>query len=221
MSVTIHVWSDIVCPWCFVGARRLLRAIEEFGEPVDLEWHSFELDPARTNEKYPGRGDAERLARKYGMPLERARGMTRDMTALGQKEGIPFALDQTLTLQSFDAHRLLHFAAEARLQTELEMRLFEAHFTEGVDCGNPSELIRLATAVGLDAERAASVLASDTHSGDVRADEDGARELGIRGVPFFLFGRYAVSGAQPMEVLLSALDRAHLDGDQDADQPDA
>ncbi len=221
MSVTIHVWSDIVCPWCFVGARRLLFAIEEFGEPVDLEWHSFELDPARTNEKYPGRGDANRLARKFGMPLERAQAMTRDMTELGKKEGIPFALDQTLTLQSFDAHRLLHFAREAGRQTELKMRLFEAHFTQGIDCGDASELIRLATEVGLDADGAASVLAGDTHATDVRDDEDAARELGIRGVPFFLFGRYAVSGAQQKEVLLSALDRAHLDGDSTGEQTDA
>lgn len=216
MSPVVHVWSDVVCPWCFIGKRRLEAALRRFGEPVEVVYHSFELDPGRSAEKLRGLDEAERLAKKYGMPVERARQMQSNMQATGAKDGIEFRPEGGRTLQSFDAHRLLHFAKEHGKQVELKERIFEAQWVEGVDCGEASELVRLAESVGLDPDRAMAVLASDQFAAEVREDEEAARQLGITGVPFFVIGRYGVSGAQSADVLLAALDRAHLDQPEEA-----
>lgn len=212
--LTVHVWSDVVCPWCFLGKRRLERAISEFGEPVDVVWHSFELDPLRRAERAPEKNAAERLASKYGMPTERAVTMMRQMQERGKADGIEFSLEGGRTLQSFDAHRLLQFALSTGKQGELKERFFVAHFTETRDLGDKEVLVQLCGEVGLDEPAVRKVLDSDAFSDEVRSDEEAARQLGVTGVPFFVIGRYGVAGAQSAEALLQALDRARLEVDE-------
>jgi predicted DsbA family dithiol-disulfide isomerase len=215
VSLTVHVWSDVVCPWCFLGKRRLERAISEFGEEVEVIWHSFELDPLRRAERTPDKTAPERLAEKYGMPVERARLLMEQMRERGKADGIEFALERGNTLQSFDAHRLLQFALLAGKQAELKERFFVAHFTETLDLGVGDVLVRLAGEVDLDRSEVRRILDSDAFTQEVRGDEEAARQLGVTGVPFFVIGRYGVAGAQSTEVLLQTLDRAHLEIDEE------
>ena|SRR5690606_7488180 len=203
--LTVHVWSDVVCPWCYLGKRRLEVAIEKLGAPVETVWHSFELDPRRTAEKQGEKSAAERLAQKYGMPLESALVMMEQMEERGRAEGIEFSLPGTKTLQSFDAHRLLHYSATENKQPELVERIFRAHFTETLDVGSWDVLAQLAHEVGLDADTARQVLESGQYEDAVRSDEAAAQQLGITGVPFFVIGAYGISGAQPSDVLLDVL----------------
>jgi len=209
MALTVHVWSDVACPWCFVGKRRLEAAMEKFGEAVDVEWHSFELDPSRGSKD--DLGYAERLAKKYGFPLSRAQGMLVQMTQTGQKDGIVFDFGKAVPASTFDAHRLIQLAGDRSLQNQLEERLFKAYFSEGVDLGDHAQLTRVAVEAGLDTDEVAAVLASDQYADEVAADKAAARELGVSGVPFFVIGRYGVSGAQPTEHLLQVLDRANAE----------
>ena len=205
----VEIWSDIACPWCYVGKRRWERALADFAhrEDVAVTWRSFELDPgAPARHAEP---QAELLARKYGTTRQQAEGMNARMTAEAAKEGLLFRLDRVQVGNTFDAHRLLHEAAAHGLRDRLVERLFAAYLAEGEALGEHEVLARLAAEVGLDAELARGVLASDRHADSVRADERQARRLGITGVPFFVLdGRLGVSGAQPPEVLLDALTQA-------------
>jgi predicted DsbA family dithiol-disulfide isomerase len=212
MSVAVHIWSDVVCPWCYVGLRRLERALGEARVEAELTFHSFELDPERLNERTPKLTAAERLARKYGRTLADAERMIAQMREVGAREGIAFEPSGGRTLQSFDAHRLLHLALDAGRQRALKERLLRAHFEEGQDVGDDAVLAGLAAEVGLDPTRTARVLAGDDYAASVRADERSARELGIRGVPFFLIGPFGLSGAQPPAVLRDALEQARAAG---------
>ncbi|HSC88967.1 MAG TPA: DsbA family oxidoreductase [Polyangiaceae bacterium] len=209
MSLKVHVWSDVACPWCYIGKRRLEAAVEKFGDQVEVEWHSFELDPKRGPR--PRVGHAEMLAKKYGVPEARAQSMIDNVTRVAAQDGLDFQLEKSVPASTFDAHRLIQLARARGKQPELEERLFRAYFTEGVDVASASELTRLGADAGLDVDEIAAVLASDDFSDEVQQDKDAARELGITGVPFFVIGRYGVSGAQPAEQLLQVLDRANAE----------
>ena len=203
----VEVWSDVVCPWCYVGKRRLERGVELFGEPVEVEFRSFELDPSAPRVQ---EGSArEHLMAKYGWNEERLDAMQARIKGIGAGEGLDLRVDETRRGNSFDAHRLLWLAKERGLQPELKERLMRAYFTESEPIGEPEVLSRLAVEVGLDADEVAEVLASDRYADEVRGDEVLAAQIGINGVPFFVVGgRYAVSGAQPAELLLQALETA-------------
>jgi predicted DsbA family dithiol-disulfide isomerase len=209
MSLKVHIWSDIVCPWCYVGKRRFEKAVAEFGEPVEVQWHSFELDPTRGDRG--SLGYVERLAKKYRMPQERAQGMIDTMVITGNNEGISFDFSRAVPASSFDAHRLTHLALAHSLQDALKERLFRAHFCEGIAMDDHAELTRLAVEVGLDADEVAAVLASTQYADDVQADKEEAQSLGVTGVPFFVIGSYGVAGAQTPEKLLQVLDRAYTE----------
>ncbi len=209
-TLHIDVWSDIACPWCHVGKRRLEAALELFPhrDAVEVVWHAFELDPAapRSSEAAPY---AARLARKYGTSVADADLMIRRMTATAAQDGLDFHFETIRPGNTFDAHRLLHLAHTRGLQDLLKERLFLAYLSEGEAIGEPEVLARLAIEVGLEADEVHRVLAGDAFTHEVRADEDEARRLGIRGVPFFVFdGRTAVSGAHPADTLLAALTTA-------------
>lgn len=207
-ELRIDVWSDIACPWCYVGKRRLEAALAAFPErdAVTLIWHAFELDPAAPRSLDPSQSYAARLARKYGSSVAQAELMIRRMTETAAADGLDFHFETIRPGNTFDAHRLLHLALLRGKQDALKERLFRAYLTEGEPIGEPAALARLAADVGLDPVEVQQVLAGDAHADAVRADEETARRLGIRGVPFFvLAGRYAVSGAQPSDVLLGAL----------------
>jgi predicted DsbA family dithiol-disulfide isomerase len=216
MALSVHVWSDVVCPWCFVGKRRFERAAREFGNPVAITWHSFELDPQGSHLARPGLSAPERLANKYGMPVERAVAMMDQMKRTGEPERIRFNLIDGKTRSSFDAHRLLHLALGHRRQSALKERLLSAHFEEAQDCSDHQVLVQLADDVGLDSNEVRAVLASDRYAENVRADQAMAREMNITGVPFFVVGQYGVSGAQSSATFQQILDRAYVEQSPDS-----
>jgi len=203
----VEVWSDVVCPWCYIGKRRLERAIEGHEGEVDVLWRSFELDPSSPTE--PSGPLDEELAAKYGTTLEGARDMLERMTRAGAEEGLELNFDRARRGNTLDAHRVLHYGAAHGVRHELKERLFRAYMTEGRPISDRAELARLAADVGLDAGAVRRMLDTDELVDEVRLDEARAREIGIRGVPFFLVeGRLGVSGAQPPEILREALRRA-------------
>ncbi len=213
MTLSIDVWSDIACPWCYVGKRRLEAALEGLEEPVALRWRAFELDPSAPRERDPGTSYAARLAAKYGRSVAEAEGMIEQMTRTAAEDGLDFRFDRIRPGNTFDAHRLLHMALEHEKQDALKERLFRAYLTEGEPIGDPDTLVRLAADVGLDAEEVRGVLGSEAFAAEVRDDEAQAAAIGIRGVPFFVFGkRLAMSGAGTPESLRETIDRALSEG---------
>ena len=204
--LAIDIWSDIACPWCWVGKRRLEEAVGAFEGEVALTWRAFELDPGAPAEAPEGVDYAGRLAAKYGTGRDEAQAMIDRMVGVGRSVGVEMRFDRIRPTNTFSAHRLLAWAAGLGRQAELEERLFSAYLSEGLAISDPGVLRELAESVGLDSGAAATVLASDAYAEEVREDEARAARLGIRGVPFFVFGnRYGVSGAQPAESLLEAM----------------
>jgi predicted DsbA family dithiol-disulfide isomerase len=202
----VEIWSDIACPWCYVGKRRFEAALADFEhrDDVRITWRSFELDPSAPAEREGER--AARLAEKYGMTIERAREMERQMTETAAGEGLDFHLDIQRSGTTFDGHRLIHLAAEHGLQDAMKERLLRAYFTEGQLMSDPDTLVRLAGEVGLDPEEARQMLASDRYSQAVREDERTASQFGISAVPTFVIDRaIGASGAHPPEALLQLL----------------
>ncbi len=210
-KLRIDVWSDIACPWCYVGKRRLEAALARFPrrDAVEVVWRAFELDPSAKRVQGTEVSYAERLAKKYGVPVAKAEAMIRQMTEVGAADGLDLRFDKVRPGNTFDAHRVLHLAAERGAQDAVKERLLRGYMTEGEAIGEPEVLARLAGEAGLDPDEVRAALASDAHAREVRADEAEAREIGITGVPFFAFGgRYGVSGAQPAEALLGVLQKA-------------
>jgi predicted DsbA family dithiol-disulfide isomerase len=204
--VRVEVWSDVVCPWCYVGKRRLESALERFDrrDEVEVVWRSFELDPAAPRERESSA--AEHLARKYGMSAEQVAASWARLTAVADAEGLEFHHDRARGGSTFDAHRLIHLGAEHGLQDEVKERLLRGYFTESLPIGAPEVLERLGVEAGLPPHEIAEVLATDRFADAVREDERRARLLGIAGVPFFAIDdRYGVSGAQSADLLLEAL----------------
>jgi predicted DsbA family dithiol-disulfide isomerase len=207
----VEIWSDVVCPWCYVGKRQFEAALAQFehADAVEVTWRSFELD--RTASRSPAEQGqyAQRLAKKYGSSLEQAQGMIDNMTAVAASVGLDFRFDLARPGNTFDAHRLLHLALARGLQDPLKERLDRATFSEGLRVSDHDELTALAVEVGLDEAEVREVLAGDRYTTDVLADEERAAELDITGVPFFVVdGRFGISGAQTPDRLLRALDRA-------------
>jgi predicted DsbA family dithiol-disulfide isomerase len=208
----VEIWSDIVCPWCYLGKKRFERALESFPhrDEVEVVYRSFELDPSAP----PGvtTATADHLASKYGMTPEQARGAQQEMEQRAAQDGLAFRMGNLRSGNTRDAHRLLQLARAAGRQDELAERLHRAHFTEEASIFDHATLTELAVAAGLDRDEVARVLASDAYAADVEDDEATAAALGVSGVPFFVLDRrYAISGAQPAEVMTQALERAWAD----------
>jgi predicted DsbA family dithiol-disulfide isomerase len=204
----IEIWSDIACPWCYIGRRRFEKALNQFEhrDQVEIVWRSFQLDPNAPRE-YKGTIN-DMLVEKKGIDHRRAEALHAQLTALAAQEGLVYHFDRVRPGNSFDAHRLLHLAAHHHLQSEMKERLQKAYFTEGLSYSDPDTLVRLGVEVGLDADETRKMLETDAYSADVRADSRRAQMLGISGVPFFLFDeKYAISGAQPVELFLTTLER--------------
>jgi predicted DsbA family dithiol-disulfide isomerase len=206
--VHVEIWSDIACPWCYVGKRRFEAALAAFAhrDEVRVTWRSFELDPAAPAER--GGDRAAHLAEKYGTSLEQARAMQRQMTEVAAGEGLDFHFELAREGSTFDAHRLLHLAAAHDLQDALEERLMRAYLSEGELMSDHDALVRLAGEAGVPEDEAREVLASERFAGDVREDERTADRLGITAVPFFVVDRaIGAAGAQSPEVLGELLRR--------------
>ena len=205
----VEIWSDIACPWCYVGKRRFEKALAEYEQrdEVTVEWRSFELDPASPAER-PQDGTTH-LAEKYGMSREQALEMQRGMAQTAAAEGLRFDFDRQRGGNTFDAHRLLHLAKAHGLQDALGERLFDSYMRQGGLMSDHDTLHRLAFEAGLPEDEVVDTLASERFADDVREDERTARSFGISGVPFFVVDRqYGASGAQPPELLLQLLRQA-------------
>lgn len=214
----VEIWSDVVCPWCYIGKRRFESALARFEQrdQIEVEFRSFELNPNAQAD--PGTGLDEMLARKYGLGLEQARTLNARVVKAAAGEGLEFRLDIARPGNTFDAHRLIHLAAAQGKQAAMKDRLMSAYFTEGKAIGDRDSLVEVAVEVGIDHERARSVLDGDEFAGEVRADEREASELGITGVPLFVINRrYGISGAQPPEVMLDALETAWSEARAESD----
>ena len=210
-KLRVDVWSDVACPWCFVGKRRLEAALERFphGDEVEVVWHSFELDPAAPREHASSGSYAERLAKKYGFPVAQAQARISQMTETAKADGIAFDFEHIRPGNTFDAHRLIHLGEELGQQDAVKERFLQGYLSEGEAIGDPGALQRLAVEAGLPAAEVERVLSTDAFAKEVRGDEENARELGISGVPFFVLNqRLALSGAQPADVFLDALAQA-------------
>lgn len=205
----VEIWSDVVCPWCAIGKRRFEKALAQFAhrDDVDVRWRSFELDPSAPAELAEDLTD--HLAAKYGVGRAQAEQMHAQMTERAAADGWDFHFEHAKPGNTFNAHRLLHLAADRGLQDAVKERLFGAYLVEGERIGDPETLARIGAEAGLDADEASEVLAGDRYADDVRADEQQARAYGISGVPFYVIDeKYGVSGAQPAEALLQVLDTA-------------
>lgn len=205
MVMKLEIWSDVVCPWCWIGKRRVERALAAFPhrDQVEVTWRSFLLDPTATSD---GRPVNQRLADKYGVSLAEADAMNARVTAIAAQDGLDYHLDRAVSASTVNAHRLLHHATEHDRGEELQEKLFDAYFSQGVDLGEDEALVRLAVDAGLDADEVRSLLAGDAYLDAVQADLAQARAYGISGVPFVVIdGRLGVSGAQPVEVFAEAL----------------
>ncbi|HEY2657427.1 MAG TPA: DsbA family oxidoreductase [Solirubrobacteraceae bacterium] len=202
----VEIWSDIACPWCYIGKRHLEAAMAQFehADEVRLTWRSFELDPAAPAQ-IPG--DAPTLlAHKYGVSVEQARQMQQRVTDAAAGDGLDYHLEQTRLGSTFDAHRIIHLAREHGLQDAMKERLLRARLSEGRLISDPETLVELAVAVGLPEDEVRDTLAGDRFAAAVREDEETARRFGITGVPMFVVDReLGASGAQPPELLLSLL----------------
>ncbi|WP_338532460.1 DsbA family oxidoreductase [Paenibacillus peoriae] len=207
--MNIEVWSDYMCPFCYIGKRRLEQVLQQFPHrnEVQLTFKSFELNPNAVRDS--GKTINEELSAKYGVSLQEAQAMNDRMNENARSAGLDYNIHTMVPTNSLDAHRLTLWAQTQGKMLELSERLFQAVFIEGKHTGDHEVLVALATEVGLDQKEAAAILASDRFTDEVRADEAEGAELGVQGVPFFVFDRkFAISGAQPEEVFHDALQKA-------------
>jgi len=216
----VDIWSDVVCPFCYIGKKRLEHVAEEAGIELEIHWHSFELDP-----NAPAKHDTsntERLAKKYGRSYAEMEEMERNVAAMAASEGIDFQWQKANSGNSFNAHRMIHLAQSKGLGNEAKEAFFHAYMTEGLAIGEREVVEEIASRIGLDNAEVEYVLDSDELADFVRHDEKIAHEqLKVTGVPFFVFDqKLALSGAQPREVFLQALQQANSDN-QNIEQADA
>ncbi len=201
--IKIDVWSDIACPWCYIGKRNLETGLADAGRDedapeVEVVFHSFELSPD-TPVDFDG-DELDFLAVHKGMPRERVREMLDQVTGVAAGSGLEYRFDLLQHTNTVKAHELLHFAKAQGRQNEMAERLMSAYFTEGKHVGRVDDLVALASEIGLDADEVRDALESSRHLADVRADQAQAQAYGIQGVPFFVIdGKYGVSGAQPAD----------------------
>ncbi|HWV78337.1 MAG TPA: DsbA family oxidoreductase [Isoptericola sp.] len=214
----VDVWSDVACPWCYIGKRRFESALQRMAErdgaapEVEVEYHSFELSPD-TPVDFEGTA-TEFLADHKGIPLETAQQMQDQVTALAAAEGLTYRMDRVRHTKTLKAHELLHLAKAFGKQDEMKERLLKAYFTEGEHVGHVEDLADLAAEVGLEREAVVVALNAGTYAEAVADDIARARAYGINGVPFFVLGgRYGVSGAQDPDVFVQVLDQVLAEGD--------
>ena len=210
----VEIYSDVVCPWCYIGERRFLRALEASGaEDVEVIFRPFQLDPSAAEEARPL---SEYLSRRFGAM---ASAMTSRVTQLGEAEGIRFDWERAQAVNTLRAHRLMRLAEGEPLEVRLALveGLFRAHFSEGRNVGDDAELVAIAGAAGVDTARAAQWLSSGEGEEEVRAAIEEARAIGVESVPTFVFDdRFALEGAQAVETFVAALDEVREHAAEDS-----
>lgn len=205
----VEIWSDVMCPFCYIGKRKFEAALAQFEhrDDVKITWKSFQLNPEMKT--IPGKNINQYLAEIKGWSLEQAKSMNDRVTAMAKEVGLQYDFDKAVVANSFDAHRLIQMAKQAGRGDAMEERLFKAYFTEGLNTADHTVLAGLAEDAGLDPHRVKQVLEGSAYADDVRRDVQEAQEIGARGVPFFVLDRrYAVSGAQESAAFLQALNTA-------------
>ena len=220
-KLAVEIWSDVVCPWCYLGKHRFDNALAAFAhrDQVQVVWKSFQLMPSMRTD--PTISLDEFLAREKGIDVRTAKQMHERLVHLADEEGLVYHFDQAIPANTFDAHRMIHFAKEHGKQGEAEERLFRAYFTEGRNIDERNTLVALGTEIGLDPKQLSAALANGTYADDVRTDIHEAAELGIQGVPFFVLDRkYGVSGAQPTPLFRQALEQAFAEWRKSHPEPE-
>lgn len=207
--MNIDIWSDVRCPFCYIGKKKFESALEKFPhrDKISVTWKSFQLDPGlQTNTTISPK---EHFARQKGISIQQVEGMYQHVQKAANEIDLNFNLEKSVVANSFNAHRLIQFAKSKELGNEIEEELFKAQFIDGKNIDKKETLIKLGIAIGLDEKETREVVESDAFSKEVEKDESAARSIGVRGVPFFVLdGIYAVSGAQSPEIFLSALTQA-------------
>lgn len=210
IDMKVEIWSDVMCPFCYVGKKNFENALQTlpFKDKIEVEWKSFQLDP-----ELPAEGLAistkEYIAKRKGMPEEQIQGMLNQLQESGKAVGITFNQDKSIPVNTLSAHRLIHFAQALGKGNEMKETLLEAHFTDGKNVGDIEVLTSLAAQIGLSATEVKTFLATDEKVEDVYSDIQEAQTLGVSGVPFFVLDRkYGISGAQPSETFIEALTQA-------------
>ncbi len=204
----VEIWSDIACPWCYIGKRRFERAVAAFDHPVEVTYRSYQLDPSLP--PHDPRSEVDYLVERKGMRRDQVEQMIAHVAQEAAGEGLAYDFDRLVVANSFTAHRLLHHAKAHGRMVDLKEALLAAHFVEARDIGDPGTLADLAESIGLDRTEAHDVVMSKSYTDEVRADIADARAVGVTGVPFYVFeDEYAVSGAQPTEVFLDVLNQVH------------
>ena len=212
-TLNIQIWSDIMCPFCYIGKRRIEEALQNFKhkDSVAIEWKSFQLDANFIAE--PDDNIIDHLAEKYRKDTDWAQTMIDNMTQNAKNTGLDFHFEKAILANSFHAHRLLHLAKKYNLANELEELLFKAYLTDGKNVNDLDTLSKLGKEVGIDSEEIKQVLESNEYAKEVQQDIEQAQAIGVQGVPFFVFdNKYAISGAQPATTFLQTLERVWQEG---------
>lgn len=205
----IEIWSDVVCPFCYIGKRKFESALAQFENKnkVEVTWKSFQLDP---NTKFKeGSTIYQNLAESKGWSEEQSKNITQQVVDMGKQEGLEFNFEKAIPANTFNAHRLIHFAASHKLQEQAQEALLKAYFIEGKNVEDTQTLISIGLSIGLSQDDLRKLFAGEAYTNDVENDIYEARQVGVKGVPFFVIDRkYAISGAQPVDVFLKTLERA-------------
>lgn len=204
----VEIWSDIVCPFCYIGKRKFEIALDKFEqkEKVEIVWRSFQLDPDLKPVK--GQSVHQYLAHRKGISMEKGKEMNAYMRGVAKEVGLQYDFDKAIINNTLDAHRLLHLAHKHGVQNEAKEQLFAAYYTHGKDIGEEEVLVQIGESVGLEGAEIRTMLQSDAYLQEVRQDQYEAQQVGAQGVPFFVFNdKYAVSGAQPSEVFSQVLEK--------------
>lgn len=215
----IEIWSDIVCPFCYIGKRRFEEALASFEgkENLEIEWKSFQLNPNTVTDTETS--VHQNLANHKGISVEHAKQMGDQVSSMAKDVGLDYDFDKAVVANTLNAHRLLHFAKTKNLQNEMKERLLKAYFTEGHNVDDTDTLMSLGSQVGLDPQEIKEMLVSESYKEEVRHDIYEAQQLRIQGVPFFVFNRkYGISGAQQAEAFTQTLDKSYSEWAQESNQ---
>ncbi|MDP9048601.1 MAG: DsbA family oxidoreductase [Bacteroidota bacterium] len=216
----VEIWSDVMCPFCYIGKRRFEAALEQFTHKgqIEIEWKSFQLNPDLVTD--PEININEYLADKKGWGLEQANEMNTHVTQMAAEVGLTYNFDKAIVANSFNAHRISHLAKKHGLGVEMEEQLFKAYFTDGKNIDDRQTLIELGAQIGLNAAEIKQTLESNTYADEVKHDIAEAQYLGIQGVPFFVMnGKYGVSGAQAVPVFAQTLEKAFDEWQKEVEKP--
>lgn len=204
----VEIWSDIVCPFCYIGKRKFENALNAFdrNEPIEIVWHSYQLDPDLIPVK--GQSVDQYLAIKKGVSLEKGKEMNDYMSGIAKGVGLEYNFDKAIVNNTMNAHRLLHLAKKEAVQNDVKEKLFAAYYTHGKDVGDTEVLIEVGESAGLNVDEIRNMLNSNEYLREVRIDQLRGEQIGVEGVPFFVFNnKYAVSGAQSAEVFANVLEK--------------